>query len=447
MNILAISRHEALVERLRVAFEPLGHRVRHLRDAIQALMAEAWDEAHLILVDSTGDPLDGFRFATLLRGESRVLFQNIPIFLILDHTPGPGEDARLWEAGGDGFLQSNAGLHNLMNVLGPALEGGQSRPGGTPIPVLAAGFRPAEARKLHLILDHFGFEVRDASPVDAPVLQQELRAPILLVALGDGGQEALTCLRAIREQECRPYPILVGRVPAEVMMRRLILAGAREVISGHLSPSRLLHACRMGMEWLHVRCVQHEFRTHLEELRERRVLLEMETANLRTEVLTDPMTSLLNRRAFNQHLGHACNQWDRHRRPFTLILGDVDYFKLVNDRHGHLVGDRVLRELADCLRGGLRRSDLAFRIGGEEFAVLLAETALQVGLEVAQKLRARVAGLAVTLSDGSTIRPTMSFGVGEGDGRPAADLFLAVDAALYAAKHRGRNRVEAEVKA
>ena len=111
-------------------------------------------------------------------------------------------------------------------------------------------------------------------------------------------------------------------------------------------------------------------------MRERRLLLEMETSSLRSEVLTDPLTELLNRRAFNQNLELAINQWIRHHRPFVLIFGDIDYFKLINDRFGHLVGDQVLKILAERIRGSLRRSDLAFRIGGEEFAIILMETGL-----------------------------------------------------------------------
>ena len=108
-------------------------------------------------------------------------------------------------------------------------------------------------------------------------------------------------------------------------------------------------------------------------------MLELETSRLRSEVLTDPLTELLNRRAFNQHLEHAVNQWERHHRPFVLILGDLDYFKLINDRFGHLVGDQVLKAVAQRIGASLRRSDLAFRIGGEEFAIILTESSLQRG--------------------------------------------------------------------
>jgi len=170
-------------------------------------------------------------------------------------------------------------------------------------------------------------------------------------------------------------------------------------------------------------------------------MLEIEAAALRNEVLTDPLTELLNRRAFDQNLDHALRQWERHRRAFVLVLGDVDHFKLINDRFGHPVGDEVLRQLADRIRSALRKSDLAFRIGGEEFAVLLTETSLKGGAEVANKLRRCIDEEPVSLSTGQTIFPTVSFGVC-GPGAPTlAALMAQVDRALYQAKSLGRNRV------
>ncbi|MBP1627307.1 MAG: hypothetical protein H6Q00_1782 [Holophagaceae bacterium] len=442
MNILAITRHDALIERLRTAFESAGHQVHWVSDHLQALVAEAWNQAHIILVDAGGDPLDGYRFCALMRGESRVLFQNLPIFLVLDHSPVPEEERRLRATGADGFILAGDGLQKLITHLGPALEGGQSRGGGAPIPVLACNLGASVLRKSSAVLEHFGYDLRSCEPGALREEQRKLKAPLLLLGVGGDGERALAVLQDLRDHECQPYTVLMGRAPHEAIMRRLLLLGAREILPATLSPSRLLHACRRGMEWLHIKQIQHEFQVHLNDLRDRRVLLEMETATLRTEVLTDPMTELLNRRAFNQHLEHAYSQWERHRRPFVLILGDLDYFKLINDRFGHLVGDQVLRAVALRLRGVLRRSDLAFRIGGEEFAILLAETGIKAGMEVAEKVRAKIDESPIVMPEGQTIFPTMSFGVGAPDGLDAAGLFLSVDEALYAAKHYGRNRIE-----
>lgn len=195
------------------------------------------------------------------------------------------------------------------------------------------------------------------------------------------------------------------------------------------------------MEWVHARRIQAEYESAIHDLRERRSMLEIEAAALRNEVLTDPLTDLLNRRAFDQNLEHAVRQWERHRRAFVLVLGDVDHFKLINDRFGHPVGDQVLRQMAARLRAGLRKSDLAFRIGGEEFAVLLTETSLKAGSEVADKLRRRIDEKPLLLPGGQTIFPTMSFGVGGPGTLGPAELLAHVDRALYQAKSLGRNRV------
>jgi diguanylate cyclase (GGDEF)-like protein len=233
----------------------------------------------------------------------------------------------------------------------------------------------------------------------------------------------------------------VGAVHDEAMQRALLHAGLQDWLPSPLTGPRLLHALRRGLEWQRVRRIQMEYESMVQDLQERRRMLEIEASSLRTEVLTDPLTGLLNRRAFNQNLEHYLNQWSRHKRPFVLILCDVDHFKLVNDRFGHPAGDMVLQNLAERLRGGLRRSDLAFRIGGEEFALLLPETALGPGAEVAEKLRRRVDGEPILLPGGPPIFPSMSFGLGAPESPLAGQLVGRVDLALYAAKQSGRNQV------
>jgi len=272
--------------------------------------------------------------------------------------------------------------------------------------------------------------------------QTELRAPILLLGLHPDGTQTDGALECMREHEFSPYVILLGKLPKETLQRKWLVSGVMDWIPLPLSNPRLLHAFRRAMEWIHMKRIQREYQFQLNDLRERRLLLEMETSALRNEVLTDALTGLLNRRAFNQNLEHAFNQWERHRRPFVLILGDLDYFKLINDRFGHLVGDHVLEVLGERIRRALRRSDLAFRIGGEEFAILLMETQIQAGADVADKLRRRIDGNPIPLDTGQTVFPTMSFGVGSPVEHDANSLFAVVDQALYVAKHKGRNRIE-----
>jgi len=442
MNLLVISQHADLVERLRMAFEGAGHRILHAADQLEALAMDSWGESQVLLVDSHGDPMDGFRLCRLLRGEARVLFRNLPIFLIVEHPPTEEEARALQEAEGDGFLPAGSTIQQLLNHLGPVLTGGVHREEGQRLPILAVGLQTGLVQRAREMLKHYAMEVNSPPMRNAAEAQRALKAPVLLLGLSAGGVDgALALLAQLREQNPLPYTILVGQVKDEALQRRLILAGISDWVPLPLSAPRLVHACRRAIEWMHARRIQTEYETAVHDLRERRSMLEIEAAALRNEVLTDPLTELLNRRAFNQNLEHAVRQWERHRRAFVLVLGDVDHFKLINDRFGHPVGDEVLRQMAIRIRSALRKSDLGFRIGGEEFAVLLSETSLRGGAEVANKLRRCIDEEPVVLLNGQTIFPTMSFGVC-GPGAPSIeDLLSLVDKALYQAKNLGRNRV------
>lgn len=441
MNLLVITRHDDLVERLRMAFEGSGHRVLQVSDPLEALAKDAWSEAHVILVDAGGDPMDGYHLCRLLRGETRVLFRNLPIFVVVDHPPTEQDIHALQEVGGDGFVPARHTIQQLLNHLGPVIVGAASRGEAQRVPVLALGLSPALALRARDLLHHFFMEVHTPPARNATEAQRVLKAPVLLLGLAGGIPGTLARLEHLRDQGCQPYTILVGQVKDEDAQRKLLHAGVSDWVPLPLSAPRLLHACKRAIEWVHVRRIQAEYESAIHDLRERRSMLEIEAAALRNEVLTDPLTELLNRRAFDQNLDHAVRQWERHRRAFVLVLGDVDHFKLINDRFGHPVGDEVLRHLAVRIRSALRKSDLAFRIGGEEFAVLLAETSVKAGAEVADKLRRRIDEDPVVLPAGQTIFPTMSFGVGGPAGQSPAGLLALVDKALYQAKRLGRNKV------
>ncbi|MEZ4392454.1 MAG: GGDEF domain-containing protein [Polyangiales bacterium] len=159
-------------------------------------------------------------------------------------------------------------------------------------------------------------------------------------------------------------------------------------------------------------------------------------------VTTDGLTGLANRRAFEDALGREYSRASRYGRPMSVLMIDVDHFKRVNDLHGHLAGDTALRHIGAILRGSIRRDDLAGRVGGEEFAVLLPEIEHFDALHVAEKLRACVAARRIVY-EGVAIELTLSVGVatrGERDRHPE-DLMRRADEGLYAAKRSGRDRV------
>lgn len=157
------------------------------------------------------------------------------------------------------------------------------------------------------------------------------------------------------------------------------------------------------------------------------------------EAFTDHLTGLPNRRRFERQLDREIERTQRYGRPFCILMLDIDNFKLVNDSHGHEAGDEVIRVTAKILQEGTRGIDLAARVGGEEFAVILTETKLNVALEVADRLRMAIKTAEIR----GEISVTGSFGVAEypSSWESSRDLIAAADAALYRAKHRGRDCV------
>jgi diguanylate cyclase (GGDEF)-like protein len=149
----------------------------------------------------------------------------------------------------------------------------------------------------------------------------------------------------------------------------------------------------------------------------------------------DPLTRLLNRRAFTGQLGIETARSGRYHRPFALVLCDLDGFKELNDRHGHLAGDAALALFGRLLDGAIRRSDLAFRIGGDEFALVLPETDEANVRSVIERITQGLRG-----SDQAFLRDLRaSFGVAvfPRDGDDAERIFRAADLAMYSAKRCG----------
>lgn len=179
------------------------------------------------------------------------------------------------------------------------------------------------------------------------------------------------------------------------------------------------------------------------------VMMQMERAIHRQHDLAthDPLTGACNRRELLEVMGRVIGQSERNRQPLSVLMIDIDHFKRVNDQHGHLNGDAVLREVATRLQGRLRKYDLLARFGGEEFVVLLPQTTEDQAVTVAESLRETVARTPVSLpSQAVTLPITVSIGVHSripaNHPDEADQMISACDQGVYQAKSLGRNRVE-----
>lgn len=185
--------------------------------------------------------------------------------------------------------------------------------------------------------------------------------------------------------------------------------------------------------------------TELARVKKEALIAENEKRELAAKIRLDPLTGAHNRMALEERLHSDLSLLQRHNRLFSMAMIDIDFFKKVNDTFGHTIGDRCLQELVNRIKPAIRKSDFLARYGGEEFALVLAETDMGKALEVAEKIRSRIAGTNF-LVRGKPIKVTISLGVTQAtpqDLDPEAIINRA-DKALYQAKQNGRNRVESE---
>jgi diguanylate cyclase (GGDEF)-like protein len=164
---------------------------------------------------------------------------------------------------------------------------------------------------------------------------------------------------------------------------------------------------------------------------------------IQKQAKTDPLTQLLNRREFEEQLAREVERAQRFGTPVGLVVLDLDDFKLINDRFGHLAGDGVLKAAAGAIRQCTREIDQPARWGGEEFAVILPHTGLDGAARLAERLRQAIGERQIPTPDGRSVRVTASFGVAAlpGSGTTQVELTAAADDAVYRSKRAGKNRV------
>jgi two-component system cell cycle response regulator len=181
-------------------------------------------------------------------------------------------------------------------------------------------------------------------------------------------------------------------------------------------------------------------RSH-EELNQSHQTILAQAEQLRELSVRDALTNLYNRRHFDEQATTLFNSAVRHKRPLSLVIGDIDFFKRINDQFSHATGDAVLRQVGEILRSHMRLSDLVARYGGEEFVIALPETALPQAAALCDKLRNMIEGFPWHQVH-PDLKVTMSMGVYADLAAGTAEAMLQkADALLYRAKETGRNRV------
>lgn len=295
--------------------------------------------------------------------------------------------------------------------------------------------------RIMIVEDHekAGIRMRDAlQPAHEVVIERTLKEgysrlssesfDLVIVSLSLQGADGLRLCSQLRSLErTRHLPILV-----------LLEDG---------SDARMLRALDMGVnDYLRRPVEQHELlarvMTQIKRKRHSDFLRDQIEESFQLAI-TDGLTGLHNRRYMEIHLATLLCDAVRSGRELSILITDIDHFKAINDTHGHDIGDFVLRKFAERLRRNTRRSDLACRMGGEEFLLIMPNTGLPGAYRIGERIRTRIASEAFRTGEGTRLRVTASVGIAalDGESETPESLLKRADNALYAAKRRGRNRI------
>ncbi|HKZ96518.1 MAG TPA: PleD family two-component system response regulator [Hyphomicrobiaceae bacterium] len=302
-----------------------------------------------------------------------------------------------------------------------------SRPGR----LLAVDDHPRSAARLSEALSKVHDCQTEPDPNQALVKLAEHDFDVLIVSLSLAHADALRLCSQVRSLDrTRHLPIIVLVEPGdEARLLRGLDLGVNDYLMRPIDRHEMLARIRTQIK-----------RKRYNDYLRNRLQESVELA------ITDSLTGLHNRRYMERHMKTLIGEAIRSGRPLSILLADIDHFKQVNDTYGHDVGDAVLREFADRFRRNTRGIDLACRLGGEEFLIIMPETDLGSAYQAGERLRACVAADPFPVGPGCQIRVTASVGLAtlEHPGDTPETVFKRADNALYAAKRGGRNRVAAD---
>ena len=416
----------------------------------EALQISSRAECDIILLDVMMPDIDGFEVCRRLK--SNPATHHIPVVMVtaLDQ---PSDRVRGLEAGADDFLtkpipelaliarvRSLARLKMITDEL--RMRAVTSREMGMESPereavsdtgrsgrVLIVDDRPASHERIAAMLAEEQSVDVEVDPSEALFRAADGNYDLLIVSLGLENFDALRLCSQIRSLDrTRNMPILAITEPdSNARMVRGLEIGVNDYLMRPIDKAELLARTRS----------QVRKRRYTERLRD----------NVQTSIemaITDALTGLFNRRYMESHLAGLLEQASARGKPLAVLVIDIDYFKSINDTHGHDAGDDVLREFALRIKRSIRGIDLACRYGGEEFVVVMPETDMAVAAMVAERLRRRIAAEPFAIHEGARSIPvTISIGIAalRGADDNAAGVLKRADQALYRAKRDGRNRV------
>ena len=417
---------------------------------VEALSICERAECDIVLLDVMMPDMDGFEVCRRLKLNPATHYIPVVMVTALDQ---PADRVRGLEAGADDFLTkpvSNMALISRVRSLArlkmvtdelrmralTSKEIGIQSPEREAVTetgrqgrILIVDDRKSSSERMVTMLSSEHTVDVEADPSEALFHAAEGNYDLLIVSLGLRNFDGLRLCSQVRSLErTRNLPILAA---AEADNNQRLVRGLEIGINDYLmrpiDKNEMLARVR----------TQIKKKRYTERLRD--------NAQLTVEMaITDVLTGLHNRRYMETHLATLVDQAAARGKPIAVLVVDIDFFKAVNDSHGHDAGDDVLREFALRIRKAIRNIDLACRYGGEEFVIVMPETDMAVATMVAERLRRRIASEPFAIQDGTRkLDVTISIGIAALDGPAdnAAAILKRADMALYRAKRDGRNRV------
>ncbi len=422
------------------------------RSGQEALQICANEGPDVVLLDVMMPGMDGFEVCQRLKADPKT--QHIPVIMVtaLDQ---PSDRVKGLEAGADDFLTKpvddlalitrvknlsrlktltdemlmRASTSEQMGMGGEEADDAANAGLGGKILLVEDNTRSGE--RIMATLSGDQNVVLEKDPQQALLVLPDSDYDLLIVSLSLSGTDGLRLCSQLRSLDrTRNLPILIVTEPGEdARLHRGLDMGVNDYLVRPIDKNEMLARVRTQIKR---KRYSDRLRNKLDE--------SVELA------ITDALTGLYNRRYMEGHLKTLVEEAVQRGKPLSVLVADIDYFKSVNDTHGHDAGDEVLKEFAARMRQNTRGIDLACRLGGEEFVVMMPDTDLAKAYMVGERLRQCIASMPFDLPNGAKISVTASVGVAslEGVDDTQDGLVKRADQALYCAKRDGRNRVVAD---